>query len=87
MTEAESRTRYRGGEAPFYRRGLSAAADVLANPMAMIVMALLAVALWATPHYLRAMEREVLEGELWLTICGGLAPGSRDRSEIRRPLI
>ena len=69
------------------RRGSAALVDFLANPMALIAMALLAVALWATPHYLAAMERELLDGELWLTICGGLAPGTRNRAEIRRPLL
>ena len=87
MTESGPSTPIGVEEATPRRRGPAALVDFLANPMTLIAMALLAVARWATPPYLAAMERAVLDGEIWLTICGGLAPGTRTRAEIRRPLL
>jgi hypothetical protein len=46
---------------------------LLTDPATMIAMALLAVALFATPYYLRTTERQLFEGELLMSLCGGLS--------------
>ena len=61
----------------------------LTNPATMIAMALLAVALFATPYYLRTTEQQLFEGELLLSFCGGLTSALpvEHRRQARAPLL
>lgn len=62
-----------GGQDVAAARREAAPIAFLTNPATMIAMALLAVALFATPFYLRTTERQLFEGELLLSLCGGLS--------------
>lgn len=68
---------------------LRAAEAFLTNPASMIAMALLAVALFATPFYLRTTEQQLFEGNLMLSLCGGLLHPlpAEDRRQTRPPLL
>jgi uncharacterized membrane protein YphA (DoxX/SURF4 family) len=68
---------------------LRTAEGFLTNPASMIAMALLAVALFAMPFYLRTTEQQLFEGNLMLSLCGGLLHPlpAEDRRQARPPLL
>jgi len=78
-----------GGERGAAARLLQAVERFLTNPAGMIAMALLAVALFATPYYLRTTEQQLFEGDLLLSLCGGLTGPLpiEQRRQARAPLL
>ncbi len=44
--------------------------EFITHPLTSIALLLFAVAILAAPFYVRAVERQLIDNELWISICG-----------------
>ena len=85
MAPADKKASAAGGQE---RRRLGAVLfGLLEHPVTLITLAVLAAGVWIVPPYLNTVRRQIIQGDLWLSICGGLTPRKRGIEQPRRPLM